>query len=198
MNTKRRRRVALPKPEQVEAELMRVKRRSGGRRVFRDFVFLLVIIAAITMLISVLLMPVMRIYGDSMAPTLNAGDVVLAIKNARVQTGDVVGVYYGSKLLVKRVIATENQWVDMDGTGNVYVDGVLLEEPYVTEKSLGECDIDLPYQVPEGTVFVMGDHRIESIDSRSSVIGCIEKGDILGKALVRVWPIKAFGRIKSD
>ena len=177
---------------------MRVKRRSGGRRVFRDFVFLLVIIAAITMLISVLLMPVMRIYGDSMAPTLNAGDVVLAIKNARVQTGDVVGVYYGSKLLVKRVIATENQWVDMDGTGNVYVDGVLLEEPYVTEKSLGECDIDLPYQVPEGTVFVMGDHRIESIDSRSSVIGCIEKGDILGKALVRVWPIKAFGRIKSD
>lgn len=185
---------ALPSVDQLKAELNRENYKSRYSTVLRSTFFLLVVIAAVSVLVATLWMPVLQIYGESMTPTLNEGEIVVAVKgSSSLETGDLVAFYYGNKLLVKRCIAGPGQWVNIDSAGNVYIDGILLDEPYITEKALGECDIDFPYQVPSDKWFVMGDHRATSLDSRSLTIGCISDEQIVGKIIYRVWPLNSIG-----
>lgn len=181
----------------LENELERVKYNARFRRVLRSTVFTLIVVAAMAVLVAVLFMPVLRIYGSSMTPTLKQGQIVVSIKGAEPDTGDIVGVYYGSKLLIKRCIATSGQWVDIKDNGDVYVDGELTEEPYLVKKALGETNIELPYQVPANSIFVMGDHRETSIDSRNTSVGCIDNEDVVGKIVFRVWPLSEIGRVNK-
>ena len=155
----------------------------------------LIVVAAIVILVAVLLLPILRIYGKSMNGTLDSGDIVVSIKSSELKTGDVVAFYYNNNILVKRVIANPGEWVDIDKDGNVYVNNVKLEEPYIEEKAYGETNIELPYQVPEGKIFVMGDNRLVSIDSRNTSIGCISEEQIVGKIVFRVWPFAQFGAV---
>ena len=141
-------------------------------------------------------MPVLQIYGASMAPTLDEGDIVISVKGSDFAPGDLVAFYMGNKILVKRCIAGPGQWVDIDADGNVYVDGELLDEPYLTEKALGDCDIELPYQVPDNRYFCLGDHRSTSVDSRSTTVGCISDEQIVGKIVLRVWPLPNFEALR--
>lgn len=185
----------LPTSEQWEAELNRERYRNRYGRVLRSTVYSLITVAAAAILVATLWMPVLRIYSDSMTPTLVEGDIVVSVKTGDLEPGDVIAFYYNNKILVKRVIAGPGDWVDMDEDGTVYVNGEPLEEPYLQEKAFGECDIQLPYQVPESRIFVMGDHRSVSIDSRSTTIGCIAQEHIVGKLIFRVWPFADFGGI---
>lgn len=186
----------LPAPTvaELEAELKREVYQRKYFSVLRSTVYLLITVSAAAVLVAVLLMPVLKIYGASMSPTLNEGEIVLSVKGSSFQTGDVVAFYYNNKILIKRVIAQPGQWVDIDDQGNTYVNSQLVEEPYA-EKALGECDITLPYQVPEGRIFVMGDHRSVSVDSRSTTVGCISDEQIVGKIVFRVWPLEMLGSV---
>lgn len=184
-----------PQVEQLEQELKRVKYNERFRKLLRSTIYTLIIVAACAVLVAVIFLPVLRIYGTSMTPTLTEGEIVVSIKGADIEQGDIVGVYFGSKLLIKRCIAVSQQWVTIDEDGNVFVDGQLLDEPYISEKALGETNIDLPYQVPDNSIFVMGDHRATSIDSRNTSVGCILEEDVVGKIVFRVWPLKRFGSI---
>ena len=184
-----------PQVEQLEQELKRVKYNERFRKLLRSTIYTLIIVAACAVLVAVIFLPVLRIYGTSMTPTLTEGEIVVSIKGADIEQGDIVGVYFGSKLLIKRCIAVSQQWVTIDEDGNVFVDGQLLDEPYISEKALGETNIELPYQVPDNSIFVMGDHRATSIDSRNTSVGCILEEDVVGKIVFRVWPLKRFGSI---
>ena len=186
----------LPTVQQLEAELKREKYRGRYWKMLRGTVAVLVVVAATAVLISNLLLPILRIYGSSMTPTLVNGNIVAAVRSGTYQRGDIIAFYYNNKILVKRVIGMPGEWVDMDESGNVAIDGEPLEEPYLTEKALGECDIELPYQVPEGRYFVMGDHRSVSSDSRSSQVGCVSEEQIVGKLLFRLWPLDEIGPIE--
>ena len=179
----------------LEGELKRVNRGKRFRVLVRSTFNTLLVVAAVAVLVAVLFMPVMRIYGTSMTPTLDEGEIVISIKTKEVKTGDILGVYYGNKLLIKRCIAADQQWVDMNEDGDVFVDGVLLDEPYLMPgaKHIGPTNIALPYQVPDEAVFVMGDHRETSVDSRNTAVGCIDKDNIVGKIIFRVWPLEKFG-----
>ena len=186
----------LPTVQQLEAELKREKYRGRYWKMLRGTVAVLVVVAATAVLISNLLLPILRIYGSSMTPTLVNGNIVAAVRSGTYQRGDIIAFYYNNKILVKRVVGMPGEWVDMDESGNVTIDGEPLEEPYLTEKALGECDIELPYQVPEGRYFVMGDHRSVSSDSRSSQVGCVSEEQIVGKLLFRLWPLDEIGPIE--
>lgn len=188
--------VDYPSVEQLEAELKRVKYRSRYRAVLRSTLYMLIVVAAVAVLVATIWMPVLQIYGGSMTPTLNEGDIVVSIKGSDFEPGDLVAFYLGNKILVKRCIAGPGQWVNIDEDGNVYVDDKLLEEPYLTEKSLGGSNIELPYQVPDNRYFCMGDHRSTSVDSRHKEIGCVSEEQIVGKIVFRVFPFSGFGRLK--
>lgn len=179
-----------------EKELERTRRTKRMHTALKRTLSALVTVAAVAVLVTTLFFPVLRIYGTSMTPTLQSGEFVVALKTSNFKQGDVVAFKFDNKILVKRVIASAGQWVDIDSAGNVSVDGVPLDEPYIDEKSLGDCDISLPYQVPDGKVFVMGDHRSTSIDSRSTALGCVSQEQVVGKALLRVWPLDQFGPVK--
>ena len=185
-----------PTLEQLTAELARenYKRRFG--RVLRSTLFTLVVVAVAAVLVATIWMPVLQIYGSSMTPTLNEGEIVVSVKGSDFEPGDLVAFYLGNKILVKRCIAGPGQWVDINENGDVFVDGELLDEPYLTEKALGECDQSFPYQVPESRFFCMGDHRATSVDSRHSAVGCVAEEQIVGKIVFRVWPLSGFGALQ--
>ena len=163
----------IPTVEQLTAELDREIYRSRYRRELRSTVYALVVVAAVAVLVATIWMPVLQVYGSSMTPTLGKGDIVICVKSSDAAPGDVLAFYHSNKILVKRCIAGPGQWVDIDENGNVYVDGERLIEPYLTEPALGECNIALPYQVPECSYFCMGDNRTASEDSRNTAIGCV-------------------------
>lgn len=189
-------RTDFPEVAQLENELKREKYRTRYKSTLRSTIYSLIVVAALAVLVAVLWMPVLRIYGTSMTPTLSEGNIVVSVKSNKVNRGDVVGVYYGSKLLIKRCIANAGEWVDIDENGQVYINGEPLNEPYLVEQAYGETNIDLPYQVPENSIFVVGDHRSTSIDSRNSSVGCIDYENVVGKIVFRVWPFEVFGRVK--
>ena len=192
---KRQIEVEAPTLEQLEAELKKEQYKRNYGRVLRSTIFSLRVVAAASVLIAVLLLPVLQINGTSMTETLQDGNIVVALNSKKFSTGDVIAFYYNNNILVKRVIAAAGDWVDIDEEGNVYVNGELLEEPYISEKALGDCNITLPYQVPDGKCFVMGDHRATSIDSRNTAVGCISDGVVVGRILLRVWPLEEAGFI---
>ena len=188
--------VELPSLELLEAELKKEQYKRSYRRVLKSTAFSLMVVAAVAVLIAVLLLPVLQISGTSMTDTLQNEDIVVAVNSSKFKTGDVVAFYYNNNILIKRVIASSGDWVDIDEDGNVYVNEVKLDQPYVKDLALGECDIDLPYQVPDKKCFVMGDHRATSIDSRSTAVGCVSDDAVVGKILFRVWPLSEIGFVK--
>ena len=183
----------LPTLAELEAELSRVRRKRWFRKMIAGVITALLTVSAVAVLLATRFLPILQVYGDSMSPTLNEGEVVIAFSEAELDTGDVIAFYHNNKVLVKRVIATEGDWVSVSADGTVSVNGKALDEPYVTEISLGNSNIDWPYQVPESHVFVMGDHRSTSIDSRNSAVGCISEETIIGKLVLRVWPLEDLG-----
>ena len=180
---------AIPSTEEVKAERERLAYRSRYSRVLRSTIYALVVVAAVAVLLATLFLPVLQVSGDSMNPTLQDKDVIVLVKSGSLKTGDLCGFYWQNKLLLKRIIGGPGDVISIDRSGVVTVNGEALEEPYVDELALGECDLKFPYQVPENRYFVMGDHRSTSIDSRSTVIGCVDKSQIVGKVFLRVWPL---------
>ena len=181
-----------PALDALKKELKRERHNRRFRRLLRSTVHALIVVAAVAALVATLVLPVLQIAGTSMEPSLNDGDIVLLMKTNDLKTGDLCAFYYSNKILIKRIIATPGDYIWIESDGTVFLNGDPLEEPYVSEKALGECDVEFPYQVPENSYFVMGDHRETSIDSRSSVIGCVAEDQFIGKILCRLWPFSDF------
>ena len=191
-NKKEQPQLEMPGLEVLAEELKRTRYKSRFRRTLMGTVYTLITVAAVAVLVATLWLPVLQITGTSMTPSLYEGQIVVSLKNADLVRGDMVAFYYNNRVLVKRVIAMPGEWVNIDDNGNVYINDVLFDEPYLEEKALGECNIELPYQVPEGRLFVMGDHRSVSVDSRSKSVGCVAEEQIVGKLIMRVWPLEQF------
>lgn len=187
--------LSAPTAEQLEAELNRVRHKKRYRSVLKSTVYTLITVAAIAVLVATLWLPVLQIYGNSMYPTLQNGEIICSVKSSDFESGDIVAFYFNNKILIKRVIAGPGDWVDLAEDGTVYVNGIALEEPYLVERAFGDTDIELPYQVPDGRFFVMGDHRSTSVDSRNTTVGCISQEQIVGRILFRVWPLNQFGPV---
>lgn len=186
----------MPQLEQVKRELKRVRYWEKYWSILRNTVHTLIVVAAVAVLAATIWIPVFRIHGTSMMPTLNEREIVLAVKNSQLESGDLAAFYIGNKLLIKRVIAGPGQSVSIDPDGVVYVDGERLEEPYAAEQVLGDCNVEFPYQVPENRYFVLGDHRATSVDSRNTAVGCVSEEQIVGKILYRIWPFDKIGVLK--
>lgn len=187
---------SMPGIAELEAELKRERYKKRYGSTLRSTVYALLIVAAIAVLVATLWMPVLQIYGNSMTPTLNAGDIVVSWKTESFETGQIIAFYYNNKILIKRVIAGPGDWINMDEDGTVYVNGEMLDEPYLTEKAMGDCNIEMPYQVPDEKIFVMGDHRSSSVDSRNTAVGCIALEQVVGKIVFRIWPLNQLGMVK--
>lgn len=184
-----------PTVAQLEEELGLVTRRERRGRALRDTLLTLITVAAAAVLVSTMLMPVLRIHGSSMTPTLKPGDIIAAARTGDFERGDLIAFWLNNRILVKRVIALPGEWIDIDETGDVTIDGRPLDEPYLTDKARGDCDIELPYQVPDGRLFVMGDHRSTSADSRTDAVGCVAEEQIVGKPVFRIWPLDGLGTL---
>lgn len=189
---KRMKREDFPSAQAIESEIKRETYRIRYFRILKSTVYSLIVVAAIAVLIATLVLPVLQISGTSMEPTLNHGEIVVLVKNTKLKHGDLCGFSYSNKILIKRVIGIPGDVIVIEDNGNVIVNGETLVEPYVSEKGLGECDIEFPYTVPDGEYFMMGDHRKSSIDSRSTVIGCISEEQMVGKIILKVWPLSDF------
>lgn len=186
----------LPSSRELEQELKRERYKRRYKKTLKSTIFALVTAAAAAVLVATLWLPVLQIFGSSMTPTLQEGEIVVSVKINEMEPGDIVAFYYGNKVLIKRYIAGPGTWVDIQEDGTILLNGAVLEEPYLTEKAFGICDLELPYQVPEDTYFLVGDHRETSVDSRHSSVGCIAEEQLVGKIVYRVWPMKAFGAVK--
>lgn len=185
--------ISVPSLAEIQKERKRIRRGIYYRQALRSTVSVLVVVAAVAVLITTLFLPILQISGDSMAPTLEHDEIVILMKTKNLDRGDLVAFYFQGKILLKRIIALPEDEVVIDSDGNVYVNQQMLEEPYVTEKSLGECDLEFPYKVPGTGYFVMGDRRSNSVDSRNSVVGTITMDDMIGKVFLRVWPLSEIG-----
>lgn len=181
---------------ELQAGLKHEKYKRSFAYAVRSTIYVLITVAAVAVLVAVLLLPVLQIFGNSMTPSLSEGNFVVSLKGADFKTGDIIAFYFNNKILVKRVIANPGDWVDIDKNGVVYVNNQRIEEPYVSEPAKGECNIELPFQVPESRYFVMGDHRSVSIDSRNTAIGCVAEEQVVGKIVFCVWPLDNFGRVQ--
>lgn len=185
--------IPIPSLAEIQRERKRIRRGTYYRQALRSTISVLIVVAAVAVLIATLFLPILQISGDSMSPTLEHDDIVVLLKTKDFDRGDLIGFYYQGKILLKRVIALPEDVVVIDGEGNIYINEELLEEPYITDKGLGDCDLEFPYTVPGTGYFVMGDRRSNSLDSRNSVIGAITQEDIIGKVSVRVWPLSKIG-----
>ncbi len=183
--------ITLPSAEVVKAEIKRERYKQLYKKMLKSTVYALVVVAAVAVLIATLILPVVQITGTSMEPVLKEGEIVVLVKNVKLHRGDLCAFYYSNKVLIKRVIGLPGDYIEIDPEGTVYVNGEELEESYIAKKALGECDIEFPYQVPESNYFVMGDQRETSIDSRSTVIGCVSNDQMLGRIIFRIWPFKS-------
>ena len=193
MANKHAKKVSVPSLSEIQSERKRIRRGTYYRQALRGTISVLLVVAAVAVLITTLFLPILQISGDSMSPTLEHDEIIVLLKTKKFERGDLIGFYYQGKILLKRVIALPEDEVAIDADGNVYVNGELLEEPYVTEKGLGDCDLEFPYKVPGTSYFVLGDRRSNSVDSRNSVVGAISRDDIIGKVFIRVWPLPEFG-----
>jgi signal peptidase I len=185
--------IPIPSLPEIQRERKRIRRETYYRQALKGTISVLIVVAAVAVLIATLFLPILQISGDSMSPTLEHDDIVVLLKTTEYDRGDLIGFYYQGKILLKRVIALPGDVVVIDSEGNVYINAELLEEPYITDKGLGDCDLEFPYTVPETGYFVMGDRRSNSVDSRNSVVGAIKQEDIIGKVSVRVWPLSKIG-----
>ena len=186
----------LPELDSLQQELKRERYKRRFRRLLRSTVNALIVVAAVAALVATLILPVLQMAGTSMEPSLQDGNIVLLVKKNNLKTGDLCAFYYSNKILIKRVIGTPGDYIWMEADGTVYLNGEPLDEPYISQKALGECDVEFPYQVTENNYFVMGDQRETSIDSRSSVIGCVSEDQIIGKIIFKIWPLSEFEWIK--
>ncbi len=193
---KNKAKLTMPSTEQLEDELRRVKYKRRYRSVLRSTVYTLITVAALAILVATLWLPVLQIYGTSMTPTLTDGEIIFSVKTSSFQPGDIAAFYYNNKILVKRIICGPGDWINIDDDGNVFVNDSPLDEPYLSEKALGDCNISLPYQVPDGRFFVMGDHRATSVDSRNTAVGCVSQEQIVGKIVFRIWPLDKLGAVQ--
>ena len=196
MKNNQYRHMDAPQLGALKSELKRERHKRRFRRLLRSTINALVVVAAVAALVATLVLPVLQIAGTSMEPSLNDGDIVLLVKTDRLESGDLCAFYYSNKILIKRIIAVPGDYIWIESDGTVVLNGEVLEEPYVSVKALGECDVEFPYQVPENNFFVMGDQRETSIDSRSSVIGCITADHMIGKIFCRFWPLADFTWIR--
>ena len=193
MTEKPEKKVFVPSLKEIQTERKRIRRDSLYWKALRGTIAVLIVVAAIAVLITTLFLPILQISGDRLAPTLEHDEIVILLKTNDFERGDIIGFYYQGKILLKRVIALPEDEVAIDAEGNVYVNGEILDEPYVTDKCLGDCDLEFPYKVPGTSYFVLGDQRTNSVDSRNSVIGAVSRDDIIGKVFLRVWPFTRFG-----
>jgi len=188
--------IELPTIEELEAEINRKKHKQNQHHLMRNAIYVLIVVAAVTSLISIFFVRALKTFGSSMTPTLEDGDIVAVYLTDEAEPGQLVAFYFNNKLIIKRVIALGGSVVDMDEAGNVFVDGSPLEEPYLAEKALGEVSVEFPFTVPDGQYFVLGDNRITSTDSRSGIIGCVDPDNMLGRVVFKVWPLEDFGKIR--
>ena len=196
MKKNRNKPIDLPTTEQIEQERIRLRYQRRYSRTLKSTVAILIVVAAAAILVATLWMPVLRIYGTSMVPTLEDGQIVVSVKSSSFEPGDIVAFYHGNKLLIKRFIAGPADWVDIDADGNVSVNGTVLDEPYIAEKAYGETNITLPYQVPDNRYFLMGDNRDVSVDSRNTAVGCVSDEQIVGRVIFCIWPLSQFGPVQ--
>lgn len=193
---KKKKEIQIPTTEQLETEIKRVRYNQRYHSVLRSTVYTLITVAAISILVATLWLPVLQIFGNSMTPTLQNGEIIFSVKTDNFEQGDIIAFYYNNKILIKRVICGPGDWFNMDPDGTVYVNTVKIDEPYVLEPAYGDTNIQLPFQVPDGKIFVLGDHRSTSVDSRNTAVGCVAEEQVVGKIVFRIWPLDRIGPVK--
>ncbi len=189
---RRKKQTLFPELEEIQNEMRRARSQSKYHQALKSTAGTIVVVAAIAVLVASIFLPVLRVTGSSMQPSFSPGNVLVAVKTRDYLPGDVCSFYYNNKLIIKRVIATGGDMLEIDEDGRVSVNGLVLEESYVPQYDLGMCDIEFPFRVPDEQLFVMGDNRAASVDSRVQAFGCISQEELMGKIVLRVWPIQNF------